>query len=144
MNKKPILIHYGKVIHGVKVGRELGFPTANLDRLPELKIDKGVYVGRCVLEEQKMDDKVIQEKQTVDCLIYFGPRLVFGDTKDVFEAYLYDFNQELYDQNICLELWEYMREPMNFADLADLKKQLEIDKHLGQQILAELKLSSSF
>jgi len=111
----------GKVIHGEQVGRTIGFPTANLDVIidPAL-LDPGVYFGTCQIADQLHF-----------CLPYFGPRLVFGETKNVFEIYLFDFDQEIYDQSVKVTLQQFMRGPLQLASLDELKSQLEADKKAG-------------
>src|SRR5260221_11478568 len=118
----PLFTHAGIVIHGEKVGRQIGFPTVNIDRLPSTELAKGVYVGSCLI-----DDK------TYDCLAYFGPRLIFGEQKDCFEAYIYNFNQEIYGKNIEFTMLSFVRAPLPFTTLPDLKAQLEQDKIQGKQ-----------
>lgn len=124
MTPSPILIHSGVVIHGEKVGRKIGFPTVNIDPLPTSKIDKGVYLAECQIENQNYD-----------CLVYFGPRLIFGEQKNCFEAYIYDFNREVYGQKISFRLLQLTRPPLPFKSLVDLQKQLEKDKLEGLSIL---------
>jgi riboflavin kinase / FMN adenylyltransferase len=116
--------HSGTVIHGEKVGRQIGFPTLNIDSLPGGNIAKGVYAGTC-----SVDDK------SYDCIVYFGPRLIFGEQKDCFEAYLYDFDQEIYGKFVSFELFAFTRPPLPFTSLPDLQAQLEKDKVEGQKVL---------
>jgi riboflavin kinase/FMN adenylyltransferase len=117
----------GKVIHGEKVGRQMGFPTINLDVLPQDELPKGVYIGSCILKEQKHD-----------CLAYFGPRLIFGEQKNCFEAYIYDFNEEVYGEEVEVQLFTFIRPPMPFTTLAALQAQLEQDKMKGREELQKI------
>ncbi len=117
----------GKVIHGEKVGRQMGFPTINIDTLPQDQLAKGVYIGSCKLKGQNYD-----------CLAYFGPRLIFGEQKNCFEAYLYNFNQEVYGEEVGVELFKFIRPPMPFTTLAALQAQLEQDKMKGKEELEKI------
>jgi riboflavin kinase / FMN adenylyltransferase len=118
----------GRVINGEKVGRTLGFPTANLDTIPEeADLKPGVYLGSCRFNHQTIPQ--------LSCLTYFGPRYVFGEEQNCFEVFIYDFNAELYDQELEVDLEYFLREPMNLNSLDALKTQLEEDKQLGRSIL---------
>ncbi len=80
----------GKIVHGERVGRTIGFPTANFDHVPnEEDLDNGVHVGFCRINKQKYY-----------CLSYFGPRFLFGEVKNRFEVYIYDFTGQLYDKTL--------------------------------------------
>jgi riboflavin kinase/FMN adenylyltransferase len=117
----------GKVIDGSKVGRTIGFPTANLDVLvTENELETGAYVGKCVLQGQEYD-----------CLPYFGPRLVMGETKNIFEVYIYDFDQEIYGQTLSVTVLKKLHSPLPFSTLEALQQKLEEDKVIGKKILAD-------
>lgn len=115
------------VIHGEKVGRTINFPTANLADNPSKKdLTQGVYFGTCQLSEATSHF----------CLVYFGPRYIFGEEKDNFEVYLYDFQGDLYGQSITVNLTHFLRPPLQLPDLNSLKVQLEQDKLLGSELIA--------
>lgn len=121
----------GKVIPGNKMGRKIGFPTANLDRVPrESALTPGVYAGTCNIYQ---DDRI--KNQELKCLVYFGPRYVFGQKQNSFEVYLYNFDQSIYDLILEVTLTKFIRAPKKTASLIELKEQLEKDKRLGQQQL---------
>ncbi|MBU0579100.1 riboflavin kinase [Patescibacteria group bacterium] len=121
----------GKVIPGNKMGRKIGFPTANLDRVPrESALTPGVYVGTCNIYQ---NDRI--RNQELKCLVYFGPRYVFSQKQNSFEVYLYNFNQSIYDLTLEVKLIKFIRAPKKTASLIELKEQLEKDKRLGQQQL---------
>ena len=122
----PLFTLSGKVIHGEKVGRQIGFPTVNIDQLPLGATPKGVYAGTCSIAGK-----------TYDCLAYFGPRLIFGEEKDSFEAYIYEFNQEVYDQIVDFRLLNFIRSPLPFTTLSALQAQLKDDKIKGLQALQD-------
>jgi len=115
----------GKVIHGEEVGRTIGFPTANIDlEISSESLSPGVYFGKCQVSEE-----------TFFCLPYFGPRLIFGETKNIFEVYIFDFHQTIYDQLITVQLLAFMRPPVKVDSLEILQKLLETDKKNGQLLL---------
>lgn len=115
----------GTVIPGHNMGHTIGFPTANLDQIPsEQDLKPGVYVGYCWLDENP---------QRYQCLPYFGPRLVAGETVNVFEVYIYDFDQKIYEQQLTVKLLDFVRPPLNLKSFDELKQQLEKDKEQGLQ-----------
>lgn len=124
-------IFSGKVISGKSAGRKLGFPTANLDRVPrESALEPGVYIGTC---------KVFQEDkprfQDLNCLAYFGPRHILGETKNIFEVFIYNFDHTIYDHTLEVKLLDLIRYPKKISDVNELKKQLEKDKKQGIKLL---------
>lgn len=119
----------GRVTTGEKVGRSIGFPTANLDSdLSQLSIDTGVYFSKCTLENG----------QEFYALTYFGPRMVFGQTHRVLEAFLLDFDQDLYGQQLSVTLLERTRPPQRVESLEELKQLLQQDVSQARLRLAEL------
>jgi len=116
-------IVHGTVISGDQVGRTIGFPTANLktsDVSAELK--PGVYYAECEITD-------IGEVKTG--LAYYGPRLIFGEVTNNFEIYLYDFDRDIYGQELAITLHHYVRPPLPFESLEALQLQLEQDKAAG-------------
>lgn len=120
----------GTVIHGEKVGRTIEFPTANLDFVPsEVILKVGVYFGSCTVNGN-----------TFDCLPYFGPRLIFGEVNNIFEVYIFDFAEEIYDQKIEIHITDFLRSPVKVNSLEALKALLENDKANGQKLRLQKKV----
>ncbi len=117
----------GSVITGNQKGRTIGFPTANLDvEQTVLPLELGVYFGTCQLNDQ-----------SYFCLPYYGPRIVLGETKNCFEVYIYDFNQEIYGQILTVQPLVFLRKPAPFTSFEDLRLQLEKDKAAGRQLIKQ-------
>lgn len=133
MSKLPMVIA-GTVIHGDKVGRTIGFPTANLevDLNPE-DLEPGAYVGECSLVFNPTIGPELQK--TWKCLPYFGPRHIFGEVRNSFEVYIYDFDEQIYDLILEVTVKKKIREPMDIKSLETLKQQLEADKQAGLKLL---------
>lgn len=110
------------VIHGDKVGRTVGFPTANLD-ISNLNMDlePGVYLGTCDIQGQEFK-----------CLPYYGPRHIFGEKRLSFEVFILDFDQDIYDEVITVTVLKYLREPKSMPSLESLQKQLQLDVETAQ------------
>ena len=96
----------GIVVHGDHRGRELGFPTANLEVPPGLLIPPdGVYAG-----------------WTRDRLaaISIGTNMQFDGVELRVEAHLLDFDDDLYDQRLVVEIWNWVRGQLRFESVAEL------------------------
>jgi riboflavin kinase/FMN adenylyltransferase len=119
----PIVIE-GTVVHGEKVGRTIGFPTANVSVTTSSleQLQPGVYFGSCA---------VAHNPQLYDCLPYYGPRFIFGEKHNVFEVFIYDFNKEIYGQTLTIQLTHSLRNPIQITSLEHLELQLNQDKKIG-------------
>ncbi|MGL4451614.1 MAG: bifunctional riboflavin kinase/FAD synthetase [Sarcina sp.] len=108
----------GEIVHGKKLGRTIGFPTANLKVDEKLALPKiGVYYTNI-----EVDGKVYKGITSVG-----NNPTVNGDTTTV-ETYILNFSQDIYGKQINLYFIEKMREQQKFTSLDELKKQLEKDK----------------
>lgn len=107
----------GEVIKGNSFGRKLGFPTANIDLSSNVVIPKyGVYYAVCELDGKKYHSGInIGNKPSVENN-YFGV-----------EAFLLDFNDNIYGRKIKIDLKKYMREEIKFETIKELKNQMEKD-----------------
>ena len=121
----------GTVIKGQNIGHTIGFPTANLDQIPnEDQLKPGVYLGKC----QIITD-TNHNLHTYNCLIYFGPRLVLKEIKNVFEVFIIDFNQNLYEQTLQVQFDQYIRHPIKFNSILELQNQLELDLQTAESLI---------
>ena len=103
----------GIVVHGDHRGRELGFPTANLDVPAGLLVPPdGVYAG-----------------WTRDRLaaISIGTNPQFDGVERRVEAHLLDFDDDLYDQRLVVEIWSWIRGQMRFESVEALVEQIGAD-----------------
>jgi len=113
----------GRVVHGDERGRELGFPTANLAfnysaALPAL----GIYLGRVHVPHRKVGPDH-------PALVSVGIRPTFHDDGRVLvEAYLLDWDGDLYDATLELELDARLREERRFKSVDSLVAQMQLDE----------------
>ena len=107
----------GKVGTGRGVGRNLGFPTANIS-IGENKypIKNGVYEGYSQIGGK-----------TYNAVINYGGAPTFGIAEVKAEAYFIDFNKDLYGQEITLYFKRFLRETEKFSNAAKLKERVEKD-----------------
>lgn len=113
--------HYiikGKVVHGKKLGRTIGFPTANLDYSKEALIPrKGVYYTNV-----QWQDKIYKGITSV------GNNPTVNGDKLTIETYILDFNNDLYGHNIKVYFIKKIRDEKKFNSIDDLVIQLKKDK----------------
>ncbi|MBI3942093.1 MAG: bifunctional riboflavin kinase/FAD synthetase [Chloroflexi bacterium] len=116
----------GTVIAGARRGRDLGFPTANL-QLPQEKClpPNGIYVVKTVL-----DGWIYPGVANV------GVRPTFDNGERLVEVYLLDFNQNIYGKEIEVQFVEYLREERKYTRLEDLIAQIHLDVLEGRRSLA--------
>lgn len=122
--------HYlisGKVIHGQKIGKELGFPTANLKVLEKYKQlpPDGIYAVFVRVDQEKHQG-----------MLYIGKRPTLKNTADTsIEVNIFDFKEDIYGKDIQLEIVMYIRDDRSFDDLETLRLQLINDKESSLYIL---------
>ncbi|MFA5867701.1 MAG: bifunctional riboflavin kinase/FAD synthetase [Actinomycetota bacterium] len=116
----------GKVVSGEKRGRELGFPTANVELAEFLCLPRdGVYAGR-----------IGTGGKTYAAVINVGLAPTFGVRRaSIIEAYALDFDGDLYDQDILVEFCERIRGEKKFDNAADLAKQIADDAQKARTMI---------
>ena len=125
----------GRVVSGKKIGRTLGFPTANITpNYPYKLIPKdGVYAVQCFIEGQKVFGMLnIGQNPTVTS---DTPAAVFPKI----EVHFFEFSQDVYDKEIQLHLLERLRDEVKFNSLEALATQLKKDHSNALKILAAYK-----
>ena len=120
----------GTVVTGDRRGRQLGFPTANLafDYLPAMP-PLGIYVGRVAVPERGVGPDH-------PALVSIGVRPTFHDEGTVLvEAYLLDYDGDLYGARLALELVARLRDERRFADVDALVHQMRRDEAEARALL---------
>lgn len=110
----------GRVQHGDKKGRELGWPTANIRLKPQiLRPRYGVYKVRTNFGEGVAN---------------FGVRPTLDGRKELLEVHLFDFASEIYGKEMEVEFLNFIRPEKQFASLQELKNQIEEDVNTAKKI----------
>lgn len=119
----------GVVIKGDQLGRTIGYPTANLQIQHEDKLvpGDGVYAVRCVVQAENAFLHTAPPYPLFG-MMYIGSRPVVNGKRRVIEVNIFDFNEDIYDDILKVELVEYIRGEMPLNGLEALKNQLSIDK----------------
>jgi len=123
----------GTVISGDKRGRLLGYPTANikLDDNDKLLPGLGIYAAEVIIDNKKFAS-----------LLSIGKRPTFYDNGEIVpEVYIYDFNENIYDQKISVSILEKIRNEEKFSSPEELINQMNIDREAGIKIFKEINSS---
>ena len=117
----------GKVVHGLKLGRTIGFPTANLQVEASYKLipKDGVYVVYSLIEGRK-----------VYGMMSIGKNPTIQGKGASIEVYFFDFNQDLYGQDLTIYFVKYLREERKFSSVSLLKKQIQDDETAARKAIA--------
>ena len=125
--------HYfidGTVVHGDARGREIGFPTANLDTANELLPPPGVYATTAAIAG-------IEHPSVTN----IGTRPTFGGGGGVrIETHLLDGARELYDTKLRLSFVQRLRDERAFADVDALRTQIEADCRAARRLFGRISL----
>jgi len=116
----------GKVIHGEKRGRELGYPTANIALDPACDLAHGIYAVRVRVRGEIRDG-----------VASFGRRPTFGGGAPLLEVFLFDFESDIYDEEIDAAFFGWVRPEAKFADAAELTRQMDADSAMAREKLAD-------
>ena len=115
----------GTVVNGNKIGRRIGFPTANIPVGPETQLRNGVYTARVTLEGKRYGAVVN---------VGYKPTLGKGQSR-MLEAHIFDFSGDIYGKTIEVELIRFLREEIRFASVEELRVQIEKDKQQALGLL---------
>ena len=123
---------FGRIVRGDQRGRELGFPTANLEPLDpdQLVPGSGVYAVRMVIPEDGAADRVVGGMTNI------GLRPTFTDgSRRTIETHLFDFSDELYDRRVSLEFVKLLRFEKKFSSKEAFLEQLGADQQGARSAL---------
>lgn len=122
--------HYfinGTVVEGSKVGRQIGFPTANIEVDEDYKLipANGVYAVKIKIEDNNYSG-----------MLNIGTRPTIKEGDVTIEVNIFNFNQEIYNKPIRIEFFEKIRNEVKFNELTELQQQLNHDKQKVLQLFA--------
>jgi riboflavin kinase/FMN adenylyltransferase len=120
---RPYRLH-GIVGRGQKRGQTLGFPTANLEQIPNLIPGNGVYAAKAKVQETLWP-----------AAANIGPNPTFGESAHKVEVHLIGFQGEFYDQALAVDFLDRLRDTRKFESADDLAAQLRSDVEKAQRIV---------
>ncbi|MCP1839253.1 riboflavin kinase/FMN adenylyltransferase [Bradyrhizobium sp. USDA 4523] len=115
----------GKVVHGEKRGRDLGYPTANIRLDKHCGLKHGIYAVR-----------VGKGSQRFDGVASFGRRPTFDNGAPLLEVFLFDFKGDLYDAVLDVAFIGFIREELKFDTIEALIRQMDDDSAKARALLA--------
>lgn len=123
----------GIVIPGQKLGRTIGFPTANL-QIPKEKFlpCHGVYAVQVLIFPHPQDPQPISQLGVMN----IGHRPTVNGTHTSVEVHLFDWSGDLYGQKLVVHLVKFLRPEQKFSTLEDLKTQIQLDCTVAKEVLS--------
>jgi riboflavin kinase/FMN adenylyltransferase len=115
----------GVVEHGDKVGRTIGFPTANMQMGSYLRPRYGIYAVKGRLADGR----------TVKGAANVGIRPTFDPPKELLEPFFFDFGEDIYGQEIEVEFHHFLRPEKKFGSLDALTSQMKLDCENARKLL---------
>jgi riboflavin kinase / FMN adenylyltransferase len=115
----------GTVVHGRERGRTIGFPTANIRSRTECIPPDGVYATRIVLADGAYPS-----------ITNIGMRPTFAEPERTIEAHIFEFDRDIYDESVKLEIVERIRPERKFESAQALAAQIASDLSRAKEILS--------
>ena len=106
----------GKIVEGDKRARKINFPTANIIPSSHILPKKGVY---CV--------EVLLKNKRYLGIANFGERPTVDGTKLLLETHIFNFNQEIYGNDLTVQFLTFIRPEQKFVNFDELTKQIKTD-----------------
>ena len=119
----------GKVCHGQKLGRELGFPTINIKMGDKTLIVKGIFA----VLVKGIDNRVLPGVASI------GTRPTVNGVDTILEVFILDFDQDVYGYRVDVEFLHKIRDEEKFASLDELSVHIEQDTIKAKQYFDQLK-----
>lgn len=120
----------GKIVRGDGRGKQLGFPTANIsvDNPDKLIPANGIYAAECIVNNEKHFG-----------LLSIGSRPTFHKDGNIIpEFYIFDFNKDIYEKIMQVNMVEKIRDEEKFNSVDELIIQMKKDEEIGKEILSKL------
>lgn len=116
----------GKVVMGDQIGRSIGFPTANIDIPESYKLipAEGIYAAKATIAGKVHNG-----------MLYIGRRPTVDGSKRVIELNIFDFNEDIYDLEISIEVLHFVRGDKKFDSLAELQAALKHDEETVRKLI---------
>ena len=115
----------GVVIGGNRLGRKLGFPTANIAISDDFAVENGVY-----------SSKVYVEGEEYVAMTNVGVRPSVDGSKRLLETHLFGFEGLLYGLKLKVELYDKIRDEKKFGSVEELRQQIEKDSNKIKELMA--------
>ena len=116
----------GTIVKGNNLGEKIGFPTANLHIKETYKLipKTGAYIVKAIIENE-----------TVFGMMNIGNRPTVSGKNQTIETHFFNFNQNLYNKKMQIEVLAFLRDEQKFNSIEELKNQLYLDKQNSLQLI---------
>ena len=114
----------GYIVHGEKMGRKLGYPTANIEICKSFPIN-GIFLVKVVIENTEVKFG----------LASIGNKPTFSGKKDLLEVFIFDYNSDIYGKKMKVYFFEKLRNQIKFKDENDLIRQMNHDSANARNML---------
>jgi len=116
----------GTVVNGKQLGGKIGYPTANIDVKESYKLipKTGVYIVKSTID-----------KKVVFGIMNIGNRPTVDGNYQTIEVHFLDFNSDLYNQNITIELLYFLRNEKKFSGIETLVLQIKKDEQIARNFI---------
>lgn len=125
--KNPLFTFWGKVVHGKRRGKTLGYPTANI-RLHK-NIPEGIYASQVKIDSEQFF-----------ATTFIGAAKTFNEKEVKAETYIFEFDKNIYGQWITVKLYKKLRANKKFASENALKRQMAEDIKDAKAFTADIPL----
>ena len=114
----------GFIVHGEKMGRKLGYPTANIEICKSFPIN-GIFLVKVVIENTEVKFG----------LASIGNKPTFSGKRDLLEVFIFDYNSDIYGKKMKVYFFEKLRNQIKFKDENDLIRQMNHDSTYARNML---------
>ena len=129
----------GKVVDGNKLGRTIGYPTANLEIKNTNKLipENGIYaVNLAIGEESLNEDSLFVPESFHQGMMSIGIRPTIADNRRTIEVNIFDFKKDIYERIVRVYVKYFLRNEEKFDSLEDLKEQISLDEIKAKKLLS--------
>lgn len=128
----------GSVVHGEQRGRELGFPTANLDFSQPVSLPPdGIYAARAAWG----GDSILEPRDRADAVVSLGTQPTFGGRVRLMEVHLLDRDEDLYGQRMRVQFCDFIRGQRRYDSVDELVEKMSDDVQRAREALAARSVS---
>lgn len=115
----------GQVIQGDKRGQLLGFPTANIKVDKSIDLPEGIFAAYTYIEDIKYQSA-----------LFIGVRKMYGKKERSIETHIFDFDKNIYNQTIKVEIFQFIRPNQVFKGDKELIQQIKLDCLKAKKLLS--------
>lgn len=128
----------GKVVDGNKLGRTLGYPTANLEIKDNNKLipENGIYAVNVVIGKATVNDNSVFIPESFHHgMMSIGIRPTIADNRRTIEVNIFDFNEDIYGRVVRVYVKYFLRNEEKFDSMEKLKEQISLDETEARKLL---------